>query len=157
MTYSVKVGTEDQPVWRRSATHTLHAALMLKAAVEERIQAATGMLLADNEALLNLAHAEERLRMSTIAERLVLSRGGTTKVIDRLEELGYAERSPDPHDRRAMTVAITDAGRDALTRTRPVVDNALEELWARHLTDAQAAAVLEAVDTILHSNEGWVH
>ncbi len=130
---------------------------MLKAAVEERLHAATGLLLADNEALLNLAHAEERLRMSAIAERLVLSRGGTTKVIDRLEELGYVERSPDPTDRRAMTVSITDAGRAALERTGPIVDAALGELWARHLTDAQAAAVLEAVDTILHSNKGWVH
>ena len=130
---------------------------MLKAAVEERLQAATGMLLADNEALLNLAHTEERLRMSAIAERLVLSRGGTTKVVDRLEELGYVQRSPDPTDRRAMTVSITPAGREALTRTGPVVDTALHELWGRHLTDDQSAAVLDAVDTILHANEGWVH
>lgn len=130
---------------------------MLKAAVEERLQAATGLLLADNEALLNLAHAEEQLRMSTIAERLVLSRGGTTKVIDRLEELGYVERSPDPSDRRAMTVSITAAGREALDRTGPIVDAALRDLWARHLTEDQAAAVLEAVDTILHSNDGWGH
>jgi hypothetical protein len=56
-----------------------------------------------------------------------------------------------------MTVSITAAGREALERTGPVVDAALEDLWARHLTDDQAGAILEAVDTILHGNEGWGH
>jgi DNA-binding MarR family transcriptional regulator len=130
---------------------------MLKAAVEERLHAATGLLLADNEALLNLSQAVEPLRMSEIAQRLVLSRGGTTKVIDRLESLGYATRTPDPTDRRATQVEITSRGRDALRGTGPIVDAALEDLWIRHLSDEQAAAVLEAVDTVLHGNEGWLH
>jgi DNA-binding MarR family transcriptional regulator len=134
----------------------LHAALMLKAAIEERLQAATGLLLADNEALLNLARSDHPLRMSDIAERLVLSRGGTTKVIDRLEALGYVVRSSDPSDRRAMIVSVTDRGRSALERTRPVVDEALHELWARHLSDEQTEAVLGAVDVVLAANKGWV-
>jgi DNA-binding MarR family transcriptional regulator len=145
-----------QPEWRRSATHMLHAALMLKAAIEERLHDATGLFLADNEALLSIDHAEEPLRMSQIAERLALSRAGTTKVIDRLEELGYAARSPDPSDRRATTVTITPAGRTALTDTRPIVDEALHDLWARHLTKTQTTAVLEAADRIMHGNEGWL-
>ena len=135
----------------------LHAAFMLKAAVEERLQAATGMLLADNEALLHLAEAEDHLRMSGIANRLVLSRGGTTKVVDRLEALGYVERQPDPTDRRAMIVTITDAGRAALEESRPIVDAALRELWADHLDHDQTSAVLDAADTVLRANKGWLH
>ncbi len=148
---------EEQPIWRRSATHTLHAAFMLKAGVEERLHEATGLLLADNEALLNLAHADAPMRMSEIAERLVLSRGGTTKVIDRLEEAGLVERATDPSDRRALVVAMTDDGRAMLEKTRPVVDEALQELWARHLTDEQAEQVLDAVTSVHEGNPDWHH
>lgn len=149
------MGKDEQPLWRKSVTHMLHAALMLKADVEDRLQAETDLLLADNEALLNLAHSDEPLRMSDIAHRLILSRGGTTKVIDRLEERGYVARTPDPADRRATTVAITEEGRDALIRGRAVVDAALEELWAAHLSDDEAQAVLDVADRVLHSNRGW--
>jgi DNA-binding MarR family transcriptional regulator len=148
---------DEQPVWRRSATHLLHAALMLKADVEDRLYAATGMLLADNEALLNLKHTDEPLRMSAIAERLVLSRGGTTKVIDRLEEAGLVERSTDPTDRRALVVAITADGLAMLENTRPVVDEALQDLWARHLSDEEAASVLAIVDKVHEGNPAWRH
>lgn len=149
------MGHDEQPVWRRSATHMLHAAFMLKAAVEDRLHEATGMLLADNEALLNLAHAEEPMRMSDIAERLVLSRGGTTKVIDRLEEAGLVRRSVDPTDRRALVVSATDEGVAMLDKTRPVVDQALRELWARHLTDEEAGSMLEMITKIHEANPGW--
>lgn len=149
--------SQEQPLWRRSATHMLHAAFMLKADVEERLHGATGMLLADNEALLQLAHADDPLRMSDIADRLVLSRGGTTKVIDRLEQAGLVERSTDPTDRRALVVAITPDGLAMLDQTRAVVDEALEELWARHLSDTEAETVLAVVDKVHESNPGWHH
>ena len=143
------MGTEDIPLWRRSATHMVHAIFLLKAQVEDRVFAATGLFLADNEALLNLAHAEGPLRMSDIANRLVLTRGGTTKVIDRLEEKGLVARRPDPDDRRATVVELTAAGVEMQQRARAIVDAGLHDLWARHLTDDQLAVLLEAADTVL--------
>ena len=107
------MGDEQQPIWRRAATHTLHTSLILKASLEERLQEETGLLLADNEALLHLEMEGSLLRMSEIARRLILSRGGTTKVVDRLEAMGLVERQPDPDDRRATIVSITAAGREA--------------------------------------------
>ncbi len=144
----------DQPIWRRSATHTLHAAMQLKAEIEERLLAATGIGLADNEALLHLN--VEPLRMSTIAGRLVLSRGGTTKVIDRLEADGLVHRSPDPDDRRATIVEITPTGRETLAITRPITDVAIERFWAAHLTDEEATTIVSAMNKILHGNPGWL-
>jgi hypothetical protein len=44
-----------------------------------------------------------------------------------------------------------------LGRTRPIVDAALEDLWSRHLTDEDSERILEAVDKVLHGNEGWLH
>ena len=146
------VGDEHQPIWRRAATHTLHTSLILKASLEERLHEQTGLLLADNEALLNLETEGSLLRMSEIAHRLILSRGGTTKVIDRLEEMGLVERQPDPDDRRATTVSITAAGREARAAARQVIDAILEEMWAAHLTDEEAQLLVDVMDRVAKAN-----
>ena len=152
MCHNGNMGDDAQPLWRRAATHTLHTSLLLKAMLEDRLHAAEGLLLADHEALLNIGHVGEPLRMSDIAHRLVLSRGGTTKVIDRLEEMGYVSRSPDPADRRATIVGLTQAGREALERARPVIDAGLEEIWSAHLTDDESTVLIEVMDRVLEAN-----
>jgi DNA-binding MarR family transcriptional regulator len=47
-----------------------------------------------------------------LAERLGISTGSVTALIDRLERLGYVARSPDPTDRRKVTVRATDTVRE---------------------------------------------
>ena len=86
--------------------------------------------------------------MSDVADRLVLSRGGTTKVIDRLETLGYVERRPDPEDRRATIVGITTEGRQAVATSRSIVDEYLEAEWASELTDDEARTVLRVMERV---------
>ncbi|MFC2176960.1 MarR family winged helix-turn-helix transcriptional regulator [Actinomycetota bacterium] len=148
------MGNEQQPIWRRAATHTLHTSLILKASLEERLHEQTGLLLADNEALLHLETEGSLLRMSEIAHRLILSRGGTTKVVDRLEEMGLAERRPDLEDRRATTVSITAAGRQARIEARQVIDAILEEMWAAHLNDEEARLLVDIMDRVAKANRG---
>ena len=142
----------DQPLWRQAAVHTLHSALVLKAIVEDNLQEQTGLLLADNEAMLNLA--KQPLRMSDIADRLIVSRGGTTKVIDRLETLGYVRRLPDPEDRRATIVEITDAGRGAMADARVAIDEVLEVTWGKHATDEESVVVIEVMERVLSDHLG---
>lgn len=143
------MGHDQQPLWRQVAAHTLHASFLLKAKIEEVLQRETGLLLADHEALLNLERAEQPPRMSDIAQRLTLSPGGTTKVIDRLEALGYVARNPDPADRRATVVEITPEGRGAHAQTRKVVDAELEAAWAKHMTEAEAKIIVEVMERVL--------
>ena len=147
------MGDHDQPLWRQAATHTLHVSLLLKAVLEQRLVDETGMLLADNEALLNVGHATEPLRMTDIANRLVLSPGGATKVIDRLEEMGYVVRSPDPTDRRATLLQITDEGREAMARNRAIIDEGLSAVWADHVTDEEARLIVEVMERVAHARE----
>jgi DNA-binding MarR family transcriptional regulator len=51
------------------------------------------------------------LRLNELAERLRIVPRSTTEVVDALEAAGLAERRPDPHDRRAVLVALTARGR----------------------------------------------
>lgn len=147
------MGVHEQPLWRQAATHTLHASLLLKAQLEQRLQEQTGMVLADNEALLNIAHAEDALRMSDIANRLVLSPGGATKVIDRLEDMGCVVREADPTDRRATVVRITDVGREAITRNRVIIDEGLSAVWADHVTDDEAQLIVDVMERVVHARD----
>jgi DNA-binding MarR family transcriptional regulator len=117
--------------------------------LEDSLIERAGLLFADNEALLHLA--EESLSMSEIADRLILSRGGTTKVVDRLEEMGYVTRRPNTEDRRATVVEITDAGRQARARARVVIDAELEDMWARHISDEEAKVLIEVADRVLRA------
>jgi DNA-binding MarR family transcriptional regulator len=61
-------------------------------------------------ATLRRAGAPHRLSAGTLARGLVMTTGGMTKRLDRLEAAGYIERSPDPADRRGVLVSLTRKG-----------------------------------------------
>lgn len=50
------------------------------------------------------------LRLSELSEHLRIAPRSTTEVVDGLQERGFVERLPDPHDRRATLVQLTDKG-----------------------------------------------
>jgi DNA-binding MarR family transcriptional regulator len=63
-----------------------------------------------------LAHAEGPLRAVDLAARLDVAPRSVTTKVDQAEADGYVRRLPDPNDRRARLVELTDAGRAALAR-----------------------------------------
>ncbi|AYF74910.1 MarR family transcriptional regulator [Nocardia yunnanensis] len=63
------------------------------------------------EVLLILGRAGgEGLSMRAIAQEQVLTTGGATRLVDRMEAAGLVERAPDPGDRRGRKVRLTDKG-----------------------------------------------
>ena len=77
----------------------------------------TGQLL---EPLLRLSRSEGgRLRMTDLAAQCRYSASAVTRVSDRLEAMGLAERHACPSDRRVIHLVITDAGRDAVSSSMP--------------------------------------
>lgn len=60
-----------------------------------------------------------RLNPSQLLQWLMLTSGSLTNRLDRLEAEGYIERLPDPDDRRATLVALTDRGREVVDRVFP--------------------------------------
>jgi len=73
------------------------------------------MPIASYDVLVQLAEApDHRLRMTDLAERVLLSRSGLTRMIDRLERDELVRREPVPGDARGMYAALTSAGVDRL-------------------------------------------
>ena len=57
-------------------------------------------------------------RVIDIAEALSITIGGTSKLVDRIQNAGWCERSPNPDDGRSSTIRLTRAGRRLLTAAR---------------------------------------
>src|SRR4051794_29193528 len=70
----------------------------------------------DGVATLRRAGPPDRLRPSDFTGSLMLTSSGTTKRLDRLEQAGLIARTPDPDDRRAVTITLTDEGRALIDR-----------------------------------------
>jgi DNA-binding MarR family transcriptional regulator len=51
------------------------------------------------------------LRLNDLAQRMGASAPTASRAVDALDELGFVERHPDPTDRRAITIELTDDGR----------------------------------------------
>ncbi len=86
---------------------------------------------------------DRRLRLSELAESLTVSRGGATKLVDRLAAQGLLEREACAGDQRGRYAVITPAGTELLRRMWPVYRRVLEE--ALDVDDAEAAAVAAAL------------
>lgn len=90
-------------------------------------------------ALRQLRLCAEPIRMSELADRLSIVRRSVTTVVDDLESAGLAARLPDPDDRRATLVVITDSGRaalrDALDQRRTAAATVLAGLTSKQLAD----------------------
>lgn len=72
--------------------------------------------------------AGEPLPPKVIAERLLVTSGSITSLLDTLERNGLVRRAPHPHDRRKLLVDITDAARPLVDRMLPIVRATTSEL-----------------------------
>jgi DNA-binding MarR family transcriptional regulator len=93
----------------------LHAYASTTRALSGSLLAEHGLTLNDYEALLRLSRAEEgRMRRVDLADELLLTASGVTRLLDGLEAAGYVERASCATDRRVVYAVITEAGRDKL-------------------------------------------
>jgi DNA-binding MarR family transcriptional regulator len=82
--------------------------------------AAHGLPLTSYEVLIQLADApDHRMRMCDLADSVLLSRSGMSRLVDRLERDGLLVRCACAHDARGAFACITEAGRQLLEQARP--------------------------------------
>jgi DNA-binding MarR family transcriptional regulator len=105
--------------------------------------------LTSYEVLLFLADSPEgRLRMSELADGVLLSRSGLTRLVDRMERDGLLRRERCTEDQRGWFAEITDEGRDLFARARKTHLDGVRERFLGHLSRAEQrdlAAIWEKV------------
>jgi len=91
---------------------------------------------------------EQRLKMGDLAEALVITRGGLTKLVDRLIKAGLLKRTFCETDRRVSYATLLPAGVELLEEMRPVVRGELALAFSANLTVEQAEELRVTLDRI---------
>jgi DNA-binding MarR family transcriptional regulator len=125
-------------------------ALTVGDAVREATEEATGLAGGIPAALVSLREWADGSSVDVLADAMHLSHSRAVRVVDRLEEEGFARREPDPTDGRRALVWLRPAGRRvadrALEARARVLDSAVSGLSAAQLSDLERvlAVVLDA-------------
>jgi DNA-binding MarR family transcriptional regulator len=90
------------------------------------------------------------IRMKDMAKNASLSTSGLTALVDRLERQGLVRRNPDPYDRRATRITLTDDGLERARRAAHVHVASIEQHFASLLTERDATALAETLERIEH-------
>lgn len=101
------------------------------------------------EALLRLGRSPQRqMSISQLGEQVVLTSGGATRLVDRLEAVGYIERIACPSDRRVQWVRLTEVGLAMLVAATEVHLRDLDTHFSSHLTTEEMATLSGLLDRI---------
>jgi DNA-binding MarR family transcriptional regulator len=128
----------------------LHAHDAVTRALDAELREEHGLSMGAYDVLLRLARAPgRRLRMTDLAERVMLSPSGLTRLVDQLEEQGLVARERFDGDARVMLASLTDDGRQALRRAAKTHLRGIREYFTGRLSQAQLRNVASALETIV--------
>ena len=95
------------------------------------------------------------VRQNALATDFGLSPHSITDIVDGLERLGMAERRPDPTDRRAKLVAITDAGEAGLDVANATREWLLKQIFGA-LSETDRETLLRLLDALDEAAQGLI-
>lgn len=121
--------------------------------LERELQSEQHLALTDYDVLVQLAAAgDRRLRMSELADALLLSRSGATRLIDRLVTDGLVERVTCESDRRGQWASLTDAGYQRLRQASPTHLRGVAEHFLDRLPPDDLATMERMLDRVVAEN-----
>src|SRR5215470_14862530 len=107
-----------------------------------QMRAAHGLTLSQNEVLIFLDDApDQRVRMAELAKGVLLSNSGGTRLVERLETLGYVTRRAAADDRRGLFAELTDAGRHLVMAVRATYREGVRATFLDRLRAADQVAL----------------
>jgi DNA-binding MarR family transcriptional regulator len=131
---------------------------VIQGRLEARLQAATGLSWGEFELLLRLQMAAEHpLQMGQIADQLLGSPSGITRMADRLERDGLIAREIPRENRRVVRVRLTAKGRALLAQSREAFEEALGDAFSDHISETEVAALRKILRKLLEGNGAWAH
>lgn len=87
-----------------------------------------------------------RIAPTALKHYFLMSLAGVAKRVDRLEQLGFIGRIPNPHDRRGLFIELTEAGRAALGRLVAADRDAPHIVWPNALSQDQYDGMLTSLE-----------
>jgi DNA-binding MarR family transcriptional regulator len=113
------------------------------------LEASHALPLAHYEVLFHLEAAPgHKLTMSELAQSVLLSQSGVTRLVDRLVRSGLVVREGCAEDRRVMYARLTEDGHEALCEARPTLIEGVRHRFLAHFDDAELDALAGAWERV---------
>lgn len=139
------------PAWLR----LLRAHATLTRRMDAHLQAAHDLTINDYEVLLALARAEDRrMRRVDLAEHVLLTQSGITRLLQGLERAGLVERAGCPTDGRVVYAQLTDVGYDRLREASRTHIDDIRSLFAARFSPGDLDALGELLGRVLVDGDG---
>ncbi len=126
----------------------LETAYALIDILDAELQVERGITLGWYDALVQLEEAESGLQMNELASRILLSKSGLTRVVDRMEEAGLVRRERPADNRRVVLVHLTPAGLGTLSAARAVHRRGINEHFVQHLDPSRLETLPQALERV---------
>ena len=140
--------SSPSPERLRSWRLYFESALALVDVLDEELQREAGISTRWYDVLVHLEESPQGIPMNELAERILLSKSGFTRVVDRMEEAGLVSRVHPPNDRRTILVLLTDKGSEVKERARRYHRDGINRHFSKHLTDTDIKALTRALERL---------
>ncbi|WP_207938741.1 MarR family winged helix-turn-helix transcriptional regulator [Actinomadura darangshiensis] len=145
MTGSTLSAGAELIVWRT----LLRAEARLSRRLQADLLARHDLALGSYEVLMHLGEAPGgRLRMNDLADRVLLSRSGLTRLVDRLQRDGLVIRQSCPSDARGLFAVLTAGGRDRLAEATPTYREGVRDHVLSRLDEPDLRALRHLLDKL---------
>lgn len=123
-TLSPTISPTELIVWRT----LLRAQVQISRRLQADLLATHDLALGSYDVLMHLGEARDgRLRMNDLADRVLLSRSGLTRLVDRLQREGLVSRQSCTSDARGLFAVLTAAGRERLLEATPTYQRGVRD------------------------------
>lgn len=127
----------------------LHAHHQIVWLLDRELREEHGLTLAEYDVLLRLARSPDRaLRMTDLAERVLLSPSGLTRMVDRLLAKELVRRRPGPADARTALACLTDTGLRRLKMAARTHLRGIRQHFTGRLTETHLRNVASALERV---------
>ncbi len=123
--------------------------------IDAALDESARLMVSEFDVLITLFNAPDgRLRMSDLASATMLSSGGLTRLVGRLEQRGFVRRDVDPGDHRAFHASLTPAGHEKLAQAREPHDAVIQRQLGDRLSPNELQRLRSTLSKLLkHDDE----
>ena len=100
------------------------------------------------DVLVHLEDSPHGIPMNALADRILYSKSGFTRVVDRMEEAKLVRRTRPENNRRTILIVLTEQGTEMLERARRHHRDGIQRHFSQHLTKTDIKAVTQALEKI---------
>ena len=122
--------------------------LALTDVLDAELEHQAGLPLRWYDVLVQLEDSPQGIPMTELAGRILHSKSGFTRLVDRMEQAGLVRRVRPDHDRRSILIVLTDQGTATMQHARRYHRDGIERHFSQHLTDNEIKTLTRALEKV---------